>query len=118
MFKAEAEGGQAIVGGSGSLVHQTQQSLGPGGRKLKTVDSGADNLFGDDDENDGGAAKRRAKEYGGEGDMDEVVYEEDFADDEEKMEVEDSNDQEAKELEVLILVPSLCDANSVHIRNG
>ncbi|KAF9075808.1 hypothetical protein BDP27DRAFT_1380466 [Rhodocollybia butyracea] len=89
MFKAEAEGGQAI----------TQQSLGPGGRKLKTVDSGADNLFGDDDEDDGGAAKRRAKEYGGEGDMDEVVYEEDFADDEEKMEVEDSNDQEAKELE-------------------
>lgn len=98
MFKAEAEG--LTVAGEGSLVHNTQQSLGPGGRRLKAVDSGADNLFGDDDEEDQDAAKRRAREYGGEGDMDEVVYEEDFADDEEKMEMEDTNDQEAKELEV------------------
>lgn len=98
MFKAEAEG--LTVAGEVSLVHNTQQSLGPGGRRLKAVDSGADNLFGDDDEEDQDAAKRRAREYGGEGDMDEVVYEEDFADDEEKMEMEDTNDQEAKELEV------------------
>ncbi|KAJ3722947.1 hypothetical protein C8R42DRAFT_720109 [Lentinula raphanica] len=97
MFKAEAEG-QSIVGDS-SLVHQAQQSLGPGGRRLRTVDSGADNLFGDEDEEDSGAAKRRAKEFGGEGDMDEMVYEEDFADDEEKMDAEDTNDQETKELE-------------------
>ncbi|KAJ4478082.1 transcription initiation factor [Lentinula aciculospora] len=96
MFKAEAEG--QSLGGSSSLVHQTQQSLGPGGRRLKAVDSGADDLFGEDDE-DNGNAKRRAKEFGGEGDMDEMVYEEDFADDEEKMDVEETNDQETKELE-------------------
>ncbi|GAW05329.1 transcription initiation factor iif subunit alpha [Lentinula edodes] len=95
MFKAEADGQPQA---NGSLVHQAQQSLGPGGRRLKAVDSGADDLFGEDDE-DNGAAKRRAKEFGGEGDMDEMVYEEDFADDEEKMDVEDTNDQEAKELE-------------------
>ncbi|KIK68159.1 hypothetical protein GYMLUDRAFT_36997 [Collybiopsis luxurians FD-317 M1] len=96
MFKAEAEG--TTVGGSGSLVYQTQHSVGPGGRRLKMVDSGADNLFGEDDE-DSGAAKRRAREYGGDGDMDEVVYEEDFADDEEKMDMDDTNDQETRELE-------------------
>ncbi|KAJ3985903.1 transcription initiation factor [Lentinula detonsa] len=98
MFKAEAEG-QSLAGGNNSLVHQTQQSLGPGGRRLKAVDSGADDLFGEDDDEDSGAAKRRAKEFGGEGDMDEMVYEEDFADDEEKMDVEETNDQETKELE-------------------
>ncbi|KAJ3736365.1 transcription initiation factor [Lentinula guzmanii] len=98
MFKAEAEG-QTLAGGNNSLVHQTQQSLGPGGRRLKAVDSGADDLFGEDDDEDSGAAKRRAKEFGGEGDMDEMVYEEDFADDEEKMDVEETNDQETKELE-------------------
>lgn len=103
MFKAEAEG--LTVAGEGSLVHNSQQSLGPGGRRLKAVDSGADNLFGDDEEEDQDAAKRRAREFGGEGDMDEVVYEEDFADDEEKMEMEDTNDQEAKELEVPLSVP-------------
>ncbi|KAE9410579.1 Rap30/74 interaction domain-containing protein [Gymnopus androsaceus JB14] len=96
MFKAETEG--QVVTGAGSLVYASQQSLGPGGRRLKAVDSGADNLFGDD-EDDPDAAKRRAREFGGEGDMDEAVYEEDFADDEEKMEVEDTNDQETKELE-------------------
>ncbi|KAF5389049.1 hypothetical protein D9757_004890 [Collybiopsis confluens] len=96
MFKAEADGN--AVGSGGSLVYQTQQSLGPGGRRLRAVDSGADNLFGEDDE-ESGATKRRVREFGGEGDMDEVAYEEDFADDEEKMDVDDSADQEAKELE-------------------
>ncbi|KAF8897535.1 hypothetical protein BD779DRAFT_1491386 [Infundibulicybe gibba] len=87
MFKAEAEG-RSMSGGS-SL-------LGPGGRKLKTVDSGMSSLFDDDD--DGDTKRRREKELGGEGDLDEQEYEADFADDEEKMDVDD-NDEEAKEIE-------------------
>lgn len=71
--------------------------MAPGGRKLKAVDSGMD-LFGDD-EDDKDAKRRREKEYGGEGDMDEMVYEEDFADDDEKVEAE-GEDDEAKEIEV------------------
>ena len=79
-------------------VKQEPQSLGPGGRKLKTVDSGGGHLFGDDDE-DGASRKRREKELGGEGDIDEQVYEEEFADDDEQMQV-DGEDEEAKETEV------------------
>ncbi|KAG5652435.1 hypothetical protein H0H81_005031 [Sphagnurus paluster] len=90
-FKAEAEGRS----GGGGLDHSSGQSLAPGGRKLKTVDSGMDGLF---DEDDGDSKKRRERELGGDGDMDEQVYEEDFADDEEQMEV-DADDEEAKELE-------------------
>ncbi|KAJ6613443.1 hypothetical protein B0H10DRAFT_1881278 [Mycena sp. CBHHK59/15] len=97
MFKAESEG--RALSGNSPLVHSAGQSLGPGGRKLKTVDSGMNNLFGEgDEEDDGGAKRRREKEYGGEGDMDEMVYEDDFADDEEKMDMED-NDEEAKDIE-------------------
>lgn len=95
MFKAESEGRD--VSGNSSLVYSSGQSLGPGGRKLKTVDSGMDHLFEDDEDGDG--ARRRKRELGEEGDMDEQVYEADFADDEEKMEVDD-NDEEAKEIEV------------------
>lgn len=88
------------MSGSSSLVHSSGQSLGPGGRKLKTVDSGMDHLFDDDDdEGDGDAGRRRKRELGEEGGLDEQVYEEDFADDDERMEVDD-NDEEAKELEV------------------
>ncbi|THV08555.1 Rap30/74 interaction domain-containing protein [Dendrothele bispora CBS 962.96] len=94
MFKAESEG-RTVDLGSGSLVHSSGQSYAAGGRKLKAVDSGADGLFGDDEEED---SKRKAKEYGGEGDFEEMVYEEEFADDEEQMEV-DNDDEEAKELE-------------------
>ncbi|KAG7096958.1 hypothetical protein E1B28_004355 [Marasmius oreades] len=94
-FKAEAEG-RVSLGGAGSLVQHVGTSLGPGGRRLRAVDSGG-GLFGDDDE-DGDVKKRREREYGGEGDLDENVFEEEFADDEEKMDV-DENDQEAKELE-------------------
>lgn len=98
MFKADAEG--RGMSGSSSLVHSSGQSLGPGGRKLKTVDSGMDHLFDDDDdEGDGDAGRRRKRELGEEGGLDEQVYEEDFADDDERMEVDD-NDEEAKELEV------------------
>lgn len=97
MFKAESEG-RTLSGGS-SLVYSTSQSLGPGGRKLKTVDSGMDGLF--DDDEDGDSKRRREKEFGGEGDLDEQEYEDDFADDEEKVEADD-NDEEAKEIEVCI----------------
>lgn len=98
VFKAEAEG-RTLSGGASSLVHSSGQSLGPGGRKLKTVDSGMDHLFDEDDDGDGDAARRRKRELGEEGNMDEQVYEEDFADDDERMEV-DENDEEAKEAEV------------------
>jgi transcription initiation factor TFIIF subunit alpha len=106
IFKAETEG-RALSGGS-SIVYNAGQSLGPGGRKLKTVDSGADGLFGDDE--DEAAKKKKAKEYGGEGDLDEMLFEDDFADDEEKVE-EDNDDEEAKELEVtyfLMLLAMFC----------
>ncbi|KAF9451727.1 hypothetical protein P691DRAFT_613695, partial [Macrolepiota fuliginosa MF-IS2] len=95
MFKAEAEGRTITIGNS--LVHDAGQSLGPGGRRLKTVDSGMDHLFGDEDE-DGEANKRKAKELGGEGDMDEQIYEEDFADDDEHA-APDDDDEEAKDVE-------------------
>ncbi len=94
MFKAEAEGTSVDFGNS--LVHTSGESLGPGGRRLKTVDNGMNNLFGDDEDGD---RQRKEKEYGGEGDMEEQVYEEEFADDDEKMQV-DNDDEEAKELEV------------------
>lgn len=103
-FKAESEG--RTLSGSSSLVYSSGQSLAPGARKLKAVDSGMDNLFGDDEE-DGdvkASQRRREKEYGGEGDLDEMTYEEDFADDDDKMEMEDNNDEEAKDLEVSISV--------------
>ncbi|KAJ7129670.1 hypothetical protein C8R44DRAFT_777377 [Mycena epipterygia] len=96
MFKAESEG--RALAGSSTLVHSAGQSLAPGGRKLKAVDSGMSNLFGDGDDEDGGAKRRREKEYGGEGDLDEITYEEDFADDEEKVDLE-AEDEETKDIE-------------------
>lgn len=101
MFKAEAEGRTITIGNS--LVHDSGQSLGPGGRRLRAVDSGVDRLFGDDDEEEGGSQKRRAKELGGEGDMDEQIYEEDFADDDEHA-VPEEDDEEAKEAEVSLIL--------------
>ena len=96
MFRAEAEGKDVVIGSS--LVVNSGQSLGPGGRKLKTVDSGMDHLFNEDD-NEGGVRRRKERELGEEGDMDEQIYEEDFADDDEHAEADD-NDEEAKEAEV------------------
>ena len=93
-----------------SLVHSAGQSLGPGGRRLRTVDSGSAGLFGDDDE-EGGDSKRRVKrELGAEGDLDELDFEETFADDEEKMDADDKEDEEAKELEVRYVTRIICDA--------
>ena len=95
IFKAEREGSIAPPGTS--LVYSASQSVGPGGRRLKAVDSGLGGLFGDDDEEGGG--RKRKREYGQEGDLDELDFEEEPADDEEKMEP-DADDEEAKELEV------------------
>ncbi|EPQ59255.1 hypothetical protein GLOTRDRAFT_119452 [Gloeophyllum trabeum ATCC 11539] len=81
-----------------SLVYDAGTSLGPGGRRLRAVDSGMERgLFGDDDEED--SKRRRQREYGGEGDQDEMDYEEIFEDDEEKPNVDEAEDEEAKELE-------------------
>lgn len=103
MFKAEAEGKEVSIGAS--LVHRSGQSLGPGGRKLKTVDSGMEHLYEDDDDGQEGRSRKK-KELGEDGDMEEQVYEEDFADDDEHMQL-DENDEEAKEAEVSFHVVSL-----------
>ncbi len=64
------------------------------------MDSGTGGLFGDDDE-EGVDSKRRVKrELGAEGFLDELDFEEGFADDEDRMEHDDKEDDEAKELEV------------------
>ena len=97
MFKNE-RGGSVVPSGS-SLVHSAGESLGPGGRRLKAVDSGMAGLFGDEDEDGVDSSRRRKKEYGAEGDLDELDFEEDFQDDDEKAEP-DADDEEAKELEV------------------
>ena len=90
---------EAAASGS-SLVHNIGQSRGPGGRKLRTVDSGPSDLFGDDEE-DGVDSKRKIKrELGQEGFLDELDFEESFQDDEDKMEADDKEDDETKELEV------------------
>lgn len=91
--------------GGGSLVYdEGRESRALGGRRLHTVDTGSRDLFGDDDDDEGGGARRaRERARGAEGDLDEMEYEEDFADDDEQIEV-DPNDEEAKELEVHILL--------------
>lgn len=87
MFKTER---------AGSVIPTSGPSLGPGGRKLKTVDNGMAGLFDEDDED--GGQRRRERETGAEGDLDELDFEETFADDEEKVEA-DGEDEDAKELE-------------------
>ncbi|KAH9038849.1 Rap30/74 interaction domain-containing protein [Lactarius hengduanensis] len=72
------------------------ESLGPGGRRLRTVVNGSAGLFGDEDE-DGGS---RGRDLGQDADFDEVPYHEDFADDEEKVLPEDHQEDELeKEME-------------------
>lgn len=87
------------------------QSLGPGGRRLKAVDNRTNDIFDDDDD---GQPRRRKKEDDGEGDMDEMLFEEEFADDDE-MEPVDNDDEEAKEAEVdryICYVMSICLTHS------
>lgn len=87
-----------------SLVYESGQSAGPGGRQLRAVNKGS--LFGDDDEDDDSkqSGRRRERELGGDGDADELDFEEDFADDDEKYPEDNQDDEEAKELEVLLLI--------------
>lgn len=85
-----------------SLVREYGQSAGPGGRQLRAVVKGS--LFGDDDDDESqGASRRRERELGGEGDVDELDFEEDFADDDEKYPEDNQDDEETKELEVRFL---------------
>jgi transcription initiation factor TFIIF subunit alpha len=98
-----------------SLVREYGQSAGPGGRQLRSVVKGS--LFGDEDDDDESkvAIRRRERELGGEGDADELDFEDDFADDDDKY-PEDNQDEEAKELEVRLVdgdrSGSLTDKNS------
>ncbi|KAF7332211.1 Transcription initiation factor [Mycena kentingensis (nom. inval.)] len=79
MFKAEEEG--RALSGSSSLVHSAGQSMAPGGRRTAAR-----------------RRRRRDKERGAEGDLDEQEYEEDFADDDEKVAL-DAEDEEMKDVE-------------------
>lgn len=73
------------------------QSLGPGGRRLRTVVNGDGGLFGDEDED----GRTRRRNLGQDADYDEVPFLEEFADDEEKVVPEDHQEDELeKEMEV------------------
>ena len=77
----------------------TGGSLGPGGRRLRTVIKDNGGLFGDDDED----GQSRTRDLGQNADYDEVPYHEDFADDEEKIVPEDHQEDELeKEMEVRV----------------
>ena len=75
LFNAQREG--RYVG-----VAEYGESRGPGGRRLQTVSRTTD-LFsdGDDDEDAAAARRRREAELGADADMDEMLYEDDVADD-------------------------------------
>jgi hypothetical protein len=73
-------------------------SLGPGGRKLKTVDKGERSKLEEDDEFSA-SQKKKDRELGEDGDMEEVEFEEDFADDDAGGELDAVDEDEAKELE-------------------
>ena len=82
------------------------------GSGLRLVNNGPTDLFGDDeDEEEKMNMKRRQKELGADGDIDEMEYEEDFADDEEKMEM-DGDDEETKEMEASVLSYSIFHPSS------
>lgn len=84
------------------------QSLGPGGRRLRTVVNGDGGLFGDEEED--GQSRRR--NLGQDADYDEVPYHEDFADDEEKVVPEDHQEDELeKEMEVSTALQSAVRAD-------
>jgi transcription initiation factor TFIIF subunit alpha len=81
----------------GSISGNFGQSLGLGGRRLRTVVNGDGGLFGDEDED----GRSRRHDLGQDADYDEVPYHEDFADDEEKLVPDDLQEDEIeKEMEV------------------
>jgi transcription initiation factor TFIIF subunit alpha len=89
MFKQEPD-----AGGSGV---DAGRSLGPNGRRLRVKQEAMEDLFGDDE---GGGSRRRTD--GMDVDFDEVPYEEEFADDEEKVGLYE-DDELTKEMEVRAL---------------
>ncbi|KAF8450718.1 hypothetical protein L210DRAFT_3521092 [Boletus edulis BED1] len=91
MFKADP-GGYAAVGAV-PLVHNAGQSRAPGGKALRTVNRGSQGAEQDEEGN-----VRPKREDDGEGHLDEQLFEEDVADDDEH-EAADMDDEEAKELE-------------------
>lgn len=92
MFKADPDG-HAVVGAV-PLVHNASQSRAPGGRALRTVNRGSQEAEQDED-----GIVRPKREDDGEGHLDEQLFEEEVADDDEH-EAADMDDDEAKELEV------------------
>lgn len=92
MFKADPDAHTVV--GAAPLVHTTSQSRAPGGRALRTVNRGAQGAERDEDGN-----VRPKREDDGEGHLDEQLFEEEVADDDEH-EAADMDDEEAKELEV------------------
>lgn len=92
MFKAEAE--NRVVSGSSSLVHSSGQSRAMGGRTLRTTNRGPQG----GDEDDEGVPRRKKQENDMEGDLDEQLFDDEFADDDEAGPA-DMDEEEAKELE-------------------
>lgn len=90
MFKADPN---AVIGAA-PLVHTAGQSRGPGGRALRTVNRGSQGAEQDEEGN-----IRPKREDDGEGHLDEQLFEEEVADDDEH-EAVDMDDEAAKELEV------------------
>jgi transcription initiation factor TFIIF subunit alpha len=93
MFKAEAE--NRVVSGSSPLVYSSGQSRAMGGRTLRITNRGP----GGGGDNDEGVPRRKKEENDMEGDLDEQLFDEEFADDEEAGPA-DMDEEEAKELEV------------------
>ncbi len=89
LLKAEPSG--ASIGGNFG------QSLGPGGRRLRTVVNEDRGLFGDEDED----GQTWRPNLGQDADYDEVPYHEDFADDEEKV-VPDDHQEDELEKEIAV----------------
>ncbi|GJJ12510.1 hypothetical protein Clacol_006753 [Clathrus columnatus] len=92
-----------------SVKYEDGDDFDDSSRRLRTVDAGGDDLFGggagdgdgrDNDEYDEEKMmrKRRNRELGQDGDLDEMEYEEEFADDDEKIEM-DGDDEEMREME-------------------
>ncbi|KAI0068757.1 hypothetical protein BV25DRAFT_1817668 [Artomyces pyxidatus] len=71
----------AILKSEPDAEHATGQSLGPGGRRLRTVASDSRGLFGDDDDEDGGRSRKRGS--GADAEYDEVPSDEEPQDDDE-----------------------------------
>ncbi|KAG6332599.1 hypothetical protein ID866_6490 [Astraeus odoratus] len=91
MFKADPD---AVVGGA-PLVYNAAQSRGPGGRSLMSVNRGSRGL---EEEDEDGGSRHPKKEDDAEGHLDEQLFDDDVADDDEH-EPADMDDEEAKELE-------------------